>query len=929
VLNNFVVSATAVVDGEEKVYNGTLSGEEEERKVILASYDLSESEKVQNDDDSSGNNNNDTENNPSPSPNDDAKAGVDSTSNNIANSGDSNSRESEKVEQGGSINTNHTKIDSEPSPDDDLNTKIHKSENLTGSDEGQHGDSNNKNSSSVDNNTETDKESSPNNDSNEVMSSEGELVGSSGKTAKAKKLEVEKKKTMEGSIVVNSPLAENASGSVEDLISPSSKKRLVIEEVLPKKTEMGDPAKSQRVKNKGGGGVDDSTSSSSSLENTSQSKPQEVKKERDIDIDINVNAAEVDEEEEEEKPDSSSEKIAKSETAEIEEKEDIRRDESSPIVKGGAASDNGSADSLKENAEVQKNATMEHDKVDNPIESQEDPQKEEGKEQNDGTTESGQYNNGTAEAVKDFSVIKESAEGNDTTAETVEDVDATTGTAGSNDATAETVEDVDATTGTAGSNDATTGTAGSNDATAETAKDNDATTDTAEGNASASKAQTNEAEKKENEYPTYESGNSNDDSVIDLDFDSDLESEALKKTSAQETTAEDQAEDDDIDTSNLLINEKHNNDTSNVLTNEKENDDAIVGVNEKARARALLRRDRNAGSPNIPNTTVGKIPSTIATEGYRGEPWGQYRSTRRLPDMELLQLVFENAKKGENNRGNGDRKSQQVLKDWQKDPLYDESITKEGISMGEPSIVEENDQQFMEYRARLLSGNDADAGTDSANNNNTNDDNGTNDKNIDKSNDETNDKNNNNNVGANAEFVEGLDDIDDFFEGVDPPDELDTGYGSSIQDVLMDKGKHILLKRGRGAARWIRIGWGRIVRDLEDRISQFQLPLQKTQGTTKTAATPDLDSGAAQSSSTTASNKNEGRGVTETEPGAEAGIKETVVSAWKTGKRAFVQMSDWVDRFLDRFDKSGDDSTNFDDFNGFDLDNLSKFTPPS
>jgi hypothetical protein len=49
---------------------------------------------------------------------------------------------------------------------------------------------------------------------------------------------------------------------------------------------------------------------------------------------------------------------------------------------------------------------------------------------------------------------------------------------------------------------------------------------------------------------------------------------------------------------------------------------------------------------------------------------------------------------------------------------------------------------------------------------------------------------------VNHEFVEGLDDIDKFFEGVDPPDELDVGAaGTSIQDVLMGQGTRILLKR--------------------------------------------------------------------------------------------------------------------------------------
>jgi len=49
---------------------------------------------------------------------------------------------------------------------------------------------------------------------------------------------------------------------------------------------------------------------------------------------------------------------------------------------------------------------------------------------------------------------------------------------------------------------------------------------------------------------------------------------------------------------------------------------------------------------------------------------------------------------------------------------------------------------------------------------------------------------------VNNEFVEGLDDIDKLFEGVDPPDELDVGAGgSSIQEVIMGQGRRILVKR--------------------------------------------------------------------------------------------------------------------------------------
>ena len=51
---------------------------------------------------------------------------------------------------------------------------------------------------------------------------------------------------------------------------------------------------------------------------------------------------------------------------------------------------------------------------------------------------------------------------------------------------------------------------------------------------------------------------------------------------------------------------------------------------------------------------------------------------------------------------------------------------------------------------------------------------------------------------GSSDFVEGLDDIDKFFEETDAPEELDVGYsGSSIQEVLMGKGREILVKRVR------------------------------------------------------------------------------------------------------------------------------------
>jgi hypothetical protein len=49
---------------------------------------------------------------------------------------------------------------------------------------------------------------------------------------------------------------------------------------------------------------------------------------------------------------------------------------------------------------------------------------------------------------------------------------------------------------------------------------------------------------------------------------------------------------------------------------------------------------------------------------------------------------------------------------------------------------------------------------------------------------------------ANDEFVSGLDDVDKFFEEVDPPDELDVGAsGLSMQDVLVGQGVQIIKTR--------------------------------------------------------------------------------------------------------------------------------------
>merc|ERR1712086_778214 len=104
------------------------------------------------------------------------------------------------------------------------------------------------------------------------------------------------------------------------------------------------------------------------------------------------------------------------------------------------------------------------------------------------------------------------------------------------------------------------------------------------------------------------------------------------------------------------------------------------------------------------------------------------------------------------------------------------------------------------------------------------------------------------------------------------------------------------------------------MRELKQRKSQFQLTAENVEETTN--ITSDFDEGVIDSSTDTVSNGQRNQIV--------ESLREGIISSWKTGKQIFELISDFVDGLLDRFDgRSEDDSTNFDDFNGFDLDNLS------
>lgn len=403
----------------------------------------------------------------------------------------------------------------------------------------------------------------------------------------------------------------------------------------------------------------------------------------------------------------------------------------------------------------------------------------------------------------------------------------------------------------------------------ETTDDDEAQDETKNVDDDDDKSETNESE---SIIPSDDS-KTEDDSHIDLD---DLSEQMEASDSLEETENGDESD-----------------------GNEDEDNQVDAEVTDKARARAQAREDRL--KPKTTNTTTSSEEVETAENGtaeYRGEPWGQYRSFRRLPDLELLRLVFENSNKSRE-KSNGDAESQKVVNDWEKDPLYDEKLAKDSGS-GEPYLGD--DPKFREYREKLLDGAAGDNETtklSSGNENATEGERDTND--VDA---------NNNNADVNSEFGDGLDDIDKFFEGVNPPDELDVGYGSSIQDVLMDKGKDILLKKIRGFAHWIKVGWKTMGRKLEERISEFQLPFQNTSSTASEPETKSLGT------------KEQREELVET-------TKDALATVWKFGKQTVEVISDLVDGLLDRFDDKGEDeSANFEDFGGFDLDDLSSFKPP-
>jgi tRNA-dihydrouridine synthase len=174
----------------------------------------------------------------------------------------------------------------------------------------------------------------------------------------------------------------------------------------------------------------------------------------------------------------------------------------------------------------------------------------------------------------------------------------------------------------------------------------------------------------------------------------------------------------------------------------------------------------------------------LSTSPYRGEPWGHYRPTRRIPDIDLLQMLFKDLVKVENEQSQASPEVAEMLEEMKNDPDFDASqlrglfeMSGDSSMLWEPGHIERDNETQDESVVDDIISPDT--------------------------------------VDANSDFVEGLDDIGKFFEGVDPPDELDVGAsGLSIQEVLMGKGRQIFVKKMVQLVQAIRSGWKRLIEGL-------------------------------------------------------------------------------------------------------------------
>lgn len=175
---------------------------------------------------------------------------------------------------------------------------------------------------------------------------------------------------------------------------------------------------------------------------------------------------------------------------------------------------------------------------------------------------------------------------------------------------------------------------------------------------------------------------------------------------------------------------------------------------------------------------------------YRGEPWGCFKSGRRTPDLDILFQLFKDMVADEEVASPTAEKLQEMLERMGSDSWLDASQVFEFLDTTSDTV-------FSGETTGREEASDIVASVDSSTSMSSSD--------------------------ANSDFVEGLDDIDKFFEGVDPPDELDVGAsGLSIQEVLVGKGRQILVKKILQLTHAISVGCKRMFERVGNLFAQIQ-----------------------------------------------------------------------------------------------------------
>jgi len=194
----------------------------------------------------------------------------------------------------------------------------------------------------------------------------------------------------------------------------------------------------------------------------------------------------------------------------------------------------------------------------------------------------------------------------------------------------------------------------------------------------------------------------------------------------------------------------------------------------------------NEAIDNAPSGAGGDISSDteVLTDTNSSQPmcgiWGDYNVARRRPaDMSVLYQLFRNVEEGADWLKSTNPKQPMDAHRRPKDDTADNPrVNKDDpvadVEEKQAPLQEEDPESDVEEKEAPLQEEEATESRGSANPS-----------------------------AKGNEFVSGLEDLDDLFEGIDAPDELDIGSdGSSFQEVLMGSATRVVIKRITVAAKF-------------------------------------------------------------------------------------------------------------------------------